>query len=651
MSAIGAIFSVNNRPLDPATLLSLWDGLALRGPDGGDFVIRDSIGMCYRAFHTNRESRLEKQPLVAPDGRILIADLRIDNREDLVKELADFLHGHTTTITDIQIAMAAHERWGDMFPARLIGEYALILWNPADRTVLMARDHIGARTLYYLQTKETLVCSSELLPLLDMGGISLEIDDEYVAGYLAQNPEPSLTPYKKIHTLQPGCLGKVIHGKLREQRYWSLNSSIQIRYKTDREYEEHFLYLLQEAVRAPLRADGPVFADLSGGLDSSSIVCVADQIITNGEVQCPHLETVSQVFDESPTSDERKFIRCVEDQRGRSGHHLAEEQYRLLSPTIKTVSMGTINLCLISFEYHRALCAAMRRSGARVLLSGQGGDEMLNCGTNPASELADLLFEFHPLQLHRSLKVWSESLNKPYPQLLWKYSILPCLSEKTQFKLNNNPVLKKSRWFNSDFAKRMNLYDRMAGASDIFDCRLPSARMQARGFVSAVQSIAAGYRREIADIEVSYPFLHRPLVEFLQAIPFEQRVRPGETRSLMRRSLRNLLPDKTLRRQSKGNPTEAFLRAVIREYSWLSEMFEEPRVCSYGYVDGAKFKAELNKARMGCEVNATLFLKIIPLELWLRAIENKQGFKKSTSSKAWAPVRPAVFSRRLYSGS
>ena len=642
MSAIGAIFNINGKPLDPAPLLALWTGLASRGPDGGDFVIQDSLGMCYRAFHTNRESRLESQPLVAPDLRILIADLRIDNRDELIRQVQDLLHGPKTNITDVEIVMAAHERWGDMFPAHLIGEFALVLWNPTDKSILMARDHVGARTLYYHQNEETLFCSSELLPLLDTSGISVEIDDEYVAGYLAQNPETWLTPYKNIHTLQPGCFAKIAQGQLREQRYWSLSRTNQVRYKTDEQYEEHFLHLLRQAVSAPLRADGPVFADLSGGLDSSTIVCVADAIIANREVPCPRLETVSQVFDESPTSDERKFIKYVEDQRGRTGHHFPEEEYRLLAPTIKTVPVGTINVSLISFEYHRALCSAMRSSGARVLLSGQGGDEMLNCGTSPASELADLLFEFHPLQLHGSLKAWSQSLNKPYPLLLWKYSILPCLTEKAQFKLSNNRVLEKSRWFNPEFAKRVNLYDRMCGASDVFGCRLPSARMQARGFVSAVQSIAAGYRREIGDIEVSYPFLHRPLVEFLQAIPFEQRVRPGETRSLMRRALRGLLPEKTLKRQSKGNPTEAFFRAVMREFSWLSQMFEEPRVCSYGYVDGLKFKAELDKARMGCEVNTTLFLKIIPLEIWLRSVESGHPRARDKSLSAWAPFQPAM---------
>lgn len=622
MSAIGAIFNFNEKPLEPEGLLSLWNGLARRGPDGGNFVMESASGLCYRAFHTNRESRLEKQPLVAADGRILTADLRIDNRDELITQLRDLLHGERPEITDVEIAMAAHQRWGDMFPAHVIGEYALTLWNPADRTVLMARDHVGARTLYYHKNKERLICSSELLPLLNVAGIPLEINDEYVAGYLAQSPEPWLTPYKNIHALQPGYLCKIVDGHLREHRYWGLDPSRQIRYKTDTEYEEHFFHLLKEAVRAPLRSDCPVFADLSGGLDSSSVVCVADDLIASGEVQGPSLETVSQVFDESPTSDERKFIGCVEAQRGRPGHHLREEEYRLLSPTIADVTERTLNPCLVSLEYHRALCHAMRTSGARVLLSGQGGDEMLNSGNNPASELADLFIEFHPLRLHRRLKIWSRSLNKPYPQVLWRNSIVPALPAQLQLKLNHNPVLKKSRFLNAGFASRTNAYERMLGASDIYACRLPSSRMQSRGFVSVVQGIAAGYRREIGDIEVSYPFLHRPLVEFLQAIPSDQRVRPGETRSLMRRSLRNVLPERIVKRKSKGNPGEAFLRAVTREFFWLSRLFEKPLVCSYGYIDAAKFRAELHKVRMGCEVNTTLFLKVIPLEIWLRSLES-----------------------------
>ena len=623
MSAIGAIFNFNERPLEPEPLISLWNGLADRGPDGGDFVVKRSLGLCYRAFHTNPESRLEKQPLVSSDGRILTADLRIDNREELITQLSDLLHGERTEITDVQIAIAAHQRWGDMFPAHMIGEYALILWNPADRTVLMARDHMGARTLYYHKNKESLICSSELLPLLNVAGIPLEIDDEYIAGYLAQSPEPWLTPYKNIHAVEPGCLCKVENGELRQQRYWGLDPARQIRYKTDTEYEEHFFHLMQEAVRAPLRSDGPVFADLSGGLDSSSIVCVADHVIASGEVQAPILETVSQVFDESPTSDERKFIRCVEDKRGRSGHHLQEEKYRLLSPAIYDVSRCTLNPCVVSLEYHRALCDAMRSSGARVLLSGQGGDEMLNSGNNPSSELADLFIEFHPLRLHRRLKIWSRSLNKPYSQVLWRNSIVPALPAQLRLKLNPSPVLEKSRFLNAGFASRTNAYEKMlSGAADIYACRLPSSRMQSRGFVSVVHNIAAGYRREIGDVDVSYPFLHRPLVEFLQAIPSDQRVRPGETRSLLRRSLRNVLPERIVKRKSKGNPGEAFLRAVTREFFWLSRLFEKPLVCSYGYIDEAKFRAEVHKVRMGCEVNTTLFLKVIPLEIWLRSLES-----------------------------
>jgi len=121
--------------------------------------------------------------------------------------------------------------------------------------------------------------------------------------------------------------------------------------------------------------------------------------------------------------------------------------------------------------------------------------------------------------------------------------------------------------------------ERLFAIADPFNCALPSERDQAIGFWSATRSIATGTRREMSRVDVSYPFLHRPLVEFMQAIPHTQRLRVGETRSLMRRSLRGLLPAKTLKRRSKGNPQEVITRAIAREWPRF-EPSRKTRRCS-----------------------------------------------------------------------
>src|SRR6266851_81074 len=133
-----------------------------------------------------------------------------------------------------------------------------------------------------------------------------------------------------------------------------------------------------------------------------AIVCVADQLIEKGETQTRKLATVSQVFDESATSDERRFIRCIEEQRGKPGHHLREDDYRLLMPPTNQSKGRTLNSLLFASEYHRGMCEAMHKDQARVLLSGQGGDEMLSGNRDPSPELADLLFQGRLLDLNRS---------------------------------------------------------------------------------------------------------------------------------------------------------------------------------------------------------------------------------------------------------
>jgi asparagine synthetase B (glutamine-hydrolysing) len=140
----------------------------------------------------------------------------------------------------------------------------------------------------------------------------------------------------------------------------------------------------------------------------------------------------------------------------------------------------------------------------------------------------------------------------------------------------------------------------------------------------------ASYRAR-GRIEVSHPYLHRPLVEFLQAIPFEQRVRPGETRSLMRRGLSDLLPEKILKRKGKKGPTEALFRAVERQWPQLQPIFDEARVCANGYVDAAALQATLKRAMHGCETLSFAVIQTISLEFWLRSLERRSLPTRNTA--------------------
>src|SRR5437763_2209690 len=171
MGAFAGIFNFNCKPIREAQreqLPILWKGIEPFGPDGGDILFQGAVGMCHRAFHVSRESRLEVQPFVGRDNTTLVANLRLDNRKELISDLRKYLIITDEEITDVQLALATYEKWGETFPAHLIGDFSLMLYDPKCQQVVLARDHIGARPLYYHYNDERLICSSELGPLLEV---------------------------------------------------------------------------------------------------------------------------------------------------------------------------------------------------------------------------------------------------------------------------------------------------------------------------------------------------------------------------------------------------------------------------------------------------------------------------------------------------
>jgi asparagine synthase (glutamine-hydrolysing) len=620
MSAIGGIINFSGQLVDDELLIELGESLESYGPDGGFDVREGSVGMVHRAFHTNLESRSEKQPLVQADGLMLSWDGRLDNREELIALLRCELRDD---LSDSSIVAAAYKKWGIDFLGRIIGDFALSIWDRNSQTLFLARDPVGARLLYYHTNAERLVWSSRLESLLRLPGMDLKINDEYVAGYLALSPAQGLTPYKNIHAVPPAHVVSARCGNVSLLRFWGLDPTKEIRYRTDQEYEEHFLHLFSESIRSRLRVDGEVWSDLSGGLDSSSIVCVADEVMKRESVQARSLETVSAVFDESSTSDERRFIRFVEEKRGRLGHHFTESQHPLLTECRFENLRSIPNPIELWWEYHRAVRKEMRRRGTRVLLSGVGGDELLTASPDPSPELADLLVQFKFGDLHQRLQTWSLALKRPYLDVVLNHCLIPALPRRVRGLCKRRKQAKRFSLLQPKFVRRFGLHDRLLGPKDTFGFRLPSSRSQAAGFLSVVDVIAPGHLLAWEPIEMSYPFTHRPLVEFLQAIPATQWIRPNETRSLMRRALRPYLPSEIAKRKGKGNPAEATLRAVAREWPRLRELLRDARVCAGGYVNQKALTALIEQPDFERRSESLFVIRILYLELWLRDLERR----------------------------
>jgi asparagine synthase (glutamine-hydrolysing) len=567
--------------------------------------------MVFRACHADREAKRERQPFVSAAGHILAWDGRLDNRAELISQLRD---GVDHMSTDVEIVMQSYFRWGIDFLTQLLGDFALSLWDPATRTLLLARDAFGTRPIYYEASSDGVVWSSDLGSLVDVSAAPVEIDREYIAGYLSGAAERERTAYKNIHSVAPGFALVFRDDCVEKREFWRPDVNQQIRYRSDADYEDHFRDLFREAVRCRLRADGPVWAELSGGLDSSSIVCLADEVIQSGAAQTAQLETVSYVYDHSPASDERRFIAEVETRRGRAGQHFHEDESvgRFLNLDLDAVVRP--NPIYRFTARHEWVRMRMQQTGGKVLLSGIGGDNLLWSSVEISPQLADLLVQLKPASLHRQVRLWSRATRDSYLGTVWRGAVRPLLPVR----------LHTSTLIDPNFAKRMNIRERRANAGGSWGFRLPSTRAHASMLSSAIGAVASCYYRDRVPTEYRFPFLHRPLVEFLLAIPMEQKVRPGENRSLQRRALRKVLPPAILRRQSKRWSTEALCRTLANNWRDVEWLFKEPRVCEYGFVAAGPFAEAAKRIRHGVQNVASDLTVVLSVELWLRALESRR---------------------------
>jgi len=366
--------------------------LAPYGPDSNEAYSKSGVQILYRGFYTTKESHRETQPHVSGSGSVITWDGRLDNRAELISELREPL---ACVSTDVAIVAAAYDRWGALCFSRFIGDWALSVWNAAQRFLILAKDPIGTRHLFYSLDNNQVTWSTVLDPLVRLAGKTFALNEEYLAGWFSMFPAVHLTPWVGIHAVPASSSVLLAPGKQTIRKYWDFDSSRTIRYRTDAEYEEQFRVAFAKAVQRKLRSDRPVLAELSGGRDSSSIVCMADIILGLGADDTPCLDTISYYDDSEPNWNERPYFTKVEEKRGRTGYHVnvgAQDPDRVAGSQPHESSSGRF----VPTPGHDGrtsphLRACMASQGNRTVLSGIGGDEVMGGMPTPAPELENLI--------------------------------------------------------------------------------------------------------------------------------------------------------------------------------------------------------------------------------------------------------------------
>jgi asparagine synthase (glutamine-hydrolysing) len=613
----GALLAGKARSRLPALLAGLADSLARRGPDGCSLARRAGAGMVYRPFHTTPESPGERQPVSVEGDLLVTLDGRLDRREELARRLG------CGPLCEAELVARAYRRWGDEMPAHLVGDFALAVWDAGAQRLLLARDPFGTRPLFYTQAADgSLLWASNVASLRAVAGGDDALDEVWVAGYLAGAIVADRSPFRAVRALGPGhLLTAAPGGAVRSRPFWPSDIE-EVRLAGDGEYEERFISLLTEAVACRLRSSGPVFAELSGGLDSSTIVCLSDRLLRDGGAPADALRTASFVFDEAASSDEREFISAVEAQVDRPAYRFSDRQAPLLGGGRAAFECPTTLSTFLPRQ--RLLDEAMRCAGARVLLSGIGGDDVTVSEVETPSYLATLALGGRFRVLGRELAAWQRELGKPLAVLVLQGLILPLLVGVLRARQRPEGRALPS-WAGARLAQAADLDRRWRLREGTPERHLPPAiARRAAGLRATVaQQVSPRYvEAEALGREVRYPFLHRPLVELCLALPWEQLARSGETRVLHRRALAGLLPRAVAERRDKRGPDEAMMRALDREWPWLRETFGgDARIYQHGFVAREPFLAALEAARFGLQHAAGSVFQAIELELWLQSLE------------------------------
>lgn len=616
----------DGRPATPDDLAVLLGEFADRPAETCGEVADGSLLMAYRGDRITFEEDSEVQPL-QQGLYILTWDGRLDNREDfsICFPITDL-----RSLPDPVIVLKAYQMFGESIFEKLIGEFALTLWCQRTKSLLFVRSACGARTLYYTLGRDALIWSSDFAHLVRVSGVSLDVNENYVLAYLVSQPDAKDTPLSNVHAVPPNHLVRFEKDQVRETRQlWDPTRIRPLHYRSDQEYEEHCREKIKDAVRVRLRSEYPIFAELSGGLDSSTVVLTADQILRDQNQPADNLQTVSFVYEESRSCDERGFIRTVEEKRGIDSLLIYERDQQITLGLDDPSFTGLPNALHCFPGRYRTITKFMRQHKARVLLTGGGGDHLFWSEPDGTTLIADQLYKGNLFAAHRECRTWSRFANVPYYELLIKRVLPLALGSlrptKASFKQPELPAWVSPK-YRSACVSHVPEFDGYStwGA-------LPSRRSQVFFLDHMFGSLSSGYFSEYNDIYVSHPYTHRPLVEFCLSVPVSQFIRNGQTRSLMRRATRDLLPPKVSKRVSKGLVDETIFRAVRHEWSCTSDLGHW-QVCERAFVTPEQLLNSLREARLGIlQLSGALF-RVFSLERWLRSLGSVQSANQKPST-------------------
>jgi asparagine synthase (glutamine-hydrolysing) len=557
MSAVAGIIHFNDEPVSHEHISNIMKSLEAFPSDDIQIWNKENVFFGCHAQWITPESVGETIPFYDSERKCLItADAIIDNRKELLEKLGVNFKGNRT-ISDSQIILYSYYKWGLEFPRFLVGDFAFMIWDENANRILGGRDYTGSRTLYYYQNEMKFAFSTLIKPLLCVPFIPDTLNEEWLAEYLAiptmlDSIDPGQTIYKNIHQIPPSHTILIENGRVKVSKFNVLSDIQKLKLKSNGEYEEAFRETLQLVVKEKTRTFKNVGAQLSGGLDSGTVVSFAANSLRSigKSIKTYSYVPTDDFIDFTPKNrlaNETPFIESTVqhvgienaqylDFKGKSTFTEINEMLDIMEMPYKFQENST----WLKGTYEKA-----SQENVGVLLNGAGGNFTISWG--PSLEYyAQLLKNLKLMHLKHEINQYSliHGINQKRVYKAISKSLFMRIRSIFQTESSNYPVL-----ISEGFANKTDVFNKLRHSNASLVSLAPRNGYEVRNEWFSKGLYWNTYGTAATKLSLKYSVWNRDptndlrVIKFSLSVPEEQYVQNGIDRSLIRRSTIGILPD------------------------------------------------------------------------------------------------------------
>jgi asparagine synthase (glutamine-hydrolysing) len=624
MSGITGLYNFDGKPVDALCLERMALAMAHRGPDGIRYWTNGPVGLGHLMLQTTPEAARETQPLTRSDATLcLTLDGRIDNGSEL-REILGSKEVPPRDDTDAELVLQAYECWGEDCPQHLLGDFAFAVWDARKKQLFCARDHVGVRPFYYHLSASQFAFGSEIRALLALETVPRRLNESRLVDYLVSEldrEDEESTFYRDVQRLPAGHSLIAGPGRFVLRDYWELKAPPTLRLGSLREYGEAFRLVFAEAVRCRLRSSHSVGSTLSGGLDSSSVVCTTREMFAS-KLKEP-LHTISLVEADESKCGETPYIREVVRGGGVTPHTVRSDQ---VSTMTEQMADSDEPFEIAAYFPNWFGFDAARKAGVRVLLDGTSGDHM----TPPYSYLATLVRSWKWNAVREELSFGAKEWDDSRLPTLVRFGLAPIaprlfLAARWLVRGRKTAPYPKDSLIDHDFAARMKLLGRIElRRSTIWKASRDIGTLHSWSFTCGVLPFffeQTGRMAAAMGIETRHPFSDRRVIEFFLSLPLEMKTYAPLPKRVIREGMRGLLPETVRLRTRYAHPGAAFQASLLKRHAEFLrlEAFRQALRPLERYVSLKAAETDKKRLDAGSLSAGDLVWQALNLAVWLNS--------------------------------